>query len=42
MTHTRKVLQGMEELSVLATAQRTSGYGESSSLKVDGEVVYYE
>jgi hypothetical protein len=31
MTHARSVLQGISGSSVLATAERTSGYGESSS-----------
>lgn len=31
ITHTRRVLQGISGSSVLATAERTSGYGESSS-----------
>ncbi len=31
MTHARKVLTGMSGSSVFATADRTSGYGESSS-----------
>lgn len=31
ITHARKVLTGMDGSSVLETAERTSGYGESSS-----------
>ena len=31
MTQARNVAQGMSGSSVLATAERTSGYGESSS-----------
>jgi len=30
-THARNVLEGIEGSSVFATAERTSGYGESSS-----------
>ena len=33
IAHIRNVSQGMEVSSVLATAERTSGYGESSSDK---------
>lgn len=33
MTHARSVLTGMSGSSVLATAERTSGYGESSSAR---------
>ena len=34
ITHARNVLQGIDGSSVLATALRTSGYGESSSAEV--------
>ena len=33
MTHARRVEQGISKSSVLATAERTSGYGESSSMR---------